>query len=174
MNYKVTLKIFSGNYTVVLVFAVSKVVVHFDMKLSSSFGLHLLWFFVVNLWLQLVSISLYIFGSPRFHRDSRNQFYSVHPGKSLLSCSGRHTGPFQFWWQPDPWRRRCHPFERCWRQTAAPSVECWQRGRRSHSGCFQVHRNLRIVHTGSQFLGNDRDMIVVWTSGCICNPTACS
>lgn len=45
MNYKVTLKIFSGNYTVVLVFAVSKVVVHFDVKLSSSFVLHLMWLF---------------------------------------------------------------------------------------------------------------------------------
>lgn len=45
MNYKVTLKIFSGNYTVVLVFAVSKVVVHFHVKLSSSFVLHLVWFF---------------------------------------------------------------------------------------------------------------------------------
>lgn len=45
MNYKVTLKIFSGNYTVVLVFAISKVVVHFDVKLSSSFVLHLMWFF---------------------------------------------------------------------------------------------------------------------------------
>ena len=45
MNYKVTLKIFSGNYTEVLVFAVSKVVVHFDVKLSSSFVLHLMWLF---------------------------------------------------------------------------------------------------------------------------------
>lgn len=45
MNYKVTLKIFSGNYTVVLVFAVSKFVVHFHVKLSSSFVLHLMWFF---------------------------------------------------------------------------------------------------------------------------------
>lgn len=87
--------------------------------------------------------------------------------KTETFCLSHPTDPFQLWSHSDPLGHQFHPSELGWRPPSVASGGWKRHAQPNHNGCFLVHHSLRIVRTGSQYVGMMMmGMILQWMTEC--------